>query len=490
MRSQQMNKNKSAKRNRGSRKRNRGFGRFIFLAVLIVLVVVGGITAFKVLSGDGYDDEKSFEKYADKYFSEYQDSDKIGDDQQKYNYGKPVSIAANYPKLDLKVMDNKILDKIDALGTDYTGLHEDEADNLKFTQLTTYDSYKSKKNTGSVVLKTVEREENTRGKFVQKNAVVNTFTFSLDKGTDVYPVMAFESGYKEKLSKYFDKYLNENYKDDLKDDYKDVIDPEKCSFDKFALTKSGAIFYFDANTVTKGTNIVTIDVDADDVKGVFREKINPRALDPSKPMVAITYDDGPASGTSDRILDVYEKYNCVATFFELGKNVEFVEGSDKILKRMDKLGCEIGSHSYDHPNLFTLSDKKIKEQTDKTDKEIEKRVGHKPTVYRPPYGNGNDKTTKIFNKPGILWSVDTLDWQSRNADSVVKVVKSVKDLDGKVVLMHSLYDSSAKATEELVPWLQSEGYQLVTVSELLTYKYHVDPSEIKFYGYNYFYLDK
>ena len=59
MRSQQMNKNKSAKRNRGSRKRNRGFGRFIFLAVLIVLVVVGGITAFKVLSGDGYDDEKS-----------------------------------------------------------------------------------------------------------------------------------------------------------------------------------------------------------------------------------------------------------------------------------------------------------------------------------------------------------------------------------------------------------------------------------------------
>ena len=157
---------------------------------------------------------------------------------------------------------------------------------------------------------------------------------------------------------------------------------------------------------------------------------------------------------------------------------------------MDELDCEIGSHSYDHPNLFTISDQKVKEQNDKTDKLIEDRIGRKPTVYRPPFGNGNEKTTKIFNKPGILWSVDTMDWSSRNADAVINVVKSVKDLDGKVVLMHSLYDSSAKATEVLVPWLQKQGYQLVTVSELLTYKYHEDPTEAKFYGYNYFYLDK
>lgn len=494
MRSQGMNKkmhnsrsiNKTGKK---PRKRKRGFGRFIFLIVLIVIVVVGGVTAFGFFSGDSYDSEKSFEKYAKNYFSDAQEKDKIGEAVKKYDYGKPVSTAANYPKFDLKSVDSQIKDKIEEINADYQGKHEDEDATLKFAQLTTYDSYKSEKNTGSVVLKTVQREENKMGKQIQKKAIVNTFNFSLDKGIDVYPVMAFESGYQKKLSKFFESYLEDNYKDDLTKDYKEYISTDN-KFDKFALTKDGAIFYFDSDTVVKGTDIVSIEVKEKDVEGVFREKINPRGLDSSKPMVALTYDDGPAAGTSDRILDVFEKYNCVATFFEQGINVENVKDSKEILQRMEKLDCEIGSHSYNHPNLFQLTDAQIKEQNDKTDKLIEDRIGSKPTVYRPPFGNGNEKTTKIFNKPGILWSVDTMDWSSRNADSVIKVVKSVKDLDGKVVLMHSLYDSTAKATEELVPWLQEQGYQLVTVSELLTYKYHEDPTEAKFYGYNYFYLDK
>ena len=494
MRSQGMNKkmHKSRSINKTSKKprrRKRGFGRFIFLIVLIVLVVVGGVTALKHFSGESYDDEKSFEKYAKEYFSDAQEKNKIGEAVEKFNYGAPVSTAAKYPTFELKDVDGQIKNKIEMLNADYQGKYAEEDTTLKFAQLTTYDSYKSDKNTGSVVLKTVQREENSKGKQIQQNAVVNTFNFSLEKGIEIYPVMAFESGYQKKLSSFFDKYLNENYKGELTDGYKKYISADN-KFEKFALNGDEAVFYFDAGTVVKGSEIISIEVKAKDIEGVFREKINPRNLDPSKPMVALTYDDGPAPGTSDRILDVFERNNCVATFFEQGINVENVKDSERILKRMDELDCEIGSHSYDHPNLFTISDQKVKEQNDKTDKLIEDRIGRKPTVYRPPFGNGNEKTTKIFNKPGILWSVDTMDWSSRNADAVINVVKSVKDLDGKVVLMHSLYDSSAKATEVLVPWLQKQGYQLVTVSELLTYKYHEDPTEAKFYGYNYFYLDK
>lgn len=472
------------------RRRKRGFGRFIFLVVLIVLLVVGGLTALKYLSGDSYDSEKTFEKYAGKYFKEAQESDKVGKSTESFKYGAPVSVASNYPKLDIESLDKKIKDTIDKKDTDFEGEYESEDLNKKFAQLTAYDSYESKKGTGSVVLKTVEREESDRGKLTQKAATVETFTFSIDKGIEIYPMMAFEPGYQEKLSNYLEEYLQDNHGDDLAKNWKKAIDPDENKFDKYALTKGGAIFYFDSGTVTKGNEILAVEVDEDDVKGVFREEVNARALDPSKPMVALTYDDGPAAGTSDRILDAFEKGDAVATFFELGENVANVKDSEKILKRMQKLGCEIGSHSWSHPNLFKLSDEKVKEQNDKTDKVIEEKSGQKPTVYRPPYGNGNDKITNIFNKPGILWSVDTLDWHSRNADSIVNVVKNAGNLDGKVVLMHSLYDSSAEATEKLIPWLQSEGYQLVTVSELLMYKYNEDPTLAKFYGYNYFYLDK
>ena len=84
--------------------------------------------------------------------------------------------------------------------------------------------------------------------------------------------------------------------------------------------------------------------------------------------------------------------------------------------------------------------------------------------------------------------MDTLDWRSKNAGAVVSSVKNVSNLDGKVVLMHSVYDSTAEAVEELVPWLKKNGYQLVTVSEMLRYKYKEEPKNGKLYGYNYFHL--
>ena len=96
-------------------------------------------------------------------------------------------------------------------------------------------------------------------------------------------------------------------------------------------------------------------------------------------------------------------------------------------------------------------------------------TGKEMHLFRPPYGSVKTNQLKSTNMVSILWSVDTLDWQSRNASSVIAKVKA-NTRDGSIVLMHDLYGSTATATETIVPWLISQGYQLVTVSELMQLK--------------------
>lgn len=188
-------------------------------------------------------------------------------------------------------------------------------------------------------------------------------------------------------------------------------------------------------------------------------------VDPSKPMVALTFDDGPSIYTP-KILDVLEKYDSRATFFEVGNRVN--QYSNTVL-RIDRLGCEIGNHSYDHPVLGNASASKINSQIGTTDTRLKAITGKKPTLFRPPYGSVGANLKKYAGKPLILWSIDTLDWQSRNADKVYqKVIGQVKD--GDIILMHDLYNSTCNAVKRVVPELKKRGYQLVTVSELAQYR--------------------
>lgn len=187
-----------------------------------------------------------------------------------------------------------------------------------------------------------------------------------------------------------------------------------------------------------------------------------RTIDPNKPMVAITYDDGPHRTYTNQILDTLEKYNSVATFFELGNRA--VSCSD-ILQREVSLGCEVANHSYNHPNLATLSAGGVYSQINDTKNIIYNGCGVTPKLVRPPYGSHNATVRANVNAPVILWSIDTLDWKYRDASYVTSVIKN-QVTDGSIILMHSLYASTAKATEIIVPWLISQGYQLVTVSEL------------------------
>ena len=191
-----------------------------------------------------------------------------------------------------------------------------------------------------------------------------------------------------------------------------------------------------------------------------------RNIDPHKPMVALTFDDGPHKSTTTPILDTLKQYNGVGTFFILGNRVK---NNENLLKRMVLEENEIGNHSFNHKQLTTISSSEVKSQIDKTQDAVLEVIGSKPKVMRPTYGSYNSKLRSEIDMPMILWSIDTLDWKSKDANLIANhVLDNVKD--GDIVLMHDIYSSTAKAVEILVPELISRGYQLVTVSELYELK--------------------
>lgn len=206
---------------------------------------------------------------------------------------------------------------------------------------------------------------------------------------------------------------------------------------------------------------------ASGVKSGYSKAESARVLDPKKPMVALTYDDGPSRDATTRILNVLEKYNGRATFFVVGSRVNTYKSQ---ITRANSLKCEIANHSYNHKTLTALSASGVKSEISSTDAKIKAITGKNPTIMRPPGGSYNNSTVKAnVGKPIIMWSIDTRDWESRNASSVASIIKrNVKD--GSIILMHDLYNSTAAATETVVPWLVKNNYQIVTVSEMMDAK--------------------
>ena len=182
-------------------------------------------------------------------------------------------------------------------------------------------------------------------------------------------------------------------------------------------------------------------------------------------MIALTFDDGPGPRTSE-LLNQLKKYNAHATFFMLGKNVKLYPDA---VKQMLKDGNELGNHSYDHQQLTKIDGAAVKKEVDDTNRNIKNICGSPATLLRPPYGAINDTVKSNVGMPMILWNVDTLDWKTRNTQSTIdSVMKNLKD--GDIVLMHDIHSQTIDAALELIPKLEEEGYQLVTVSEMAAAK--------------------
>ena len=209
----------------------------------------------------------------------------------------------------------------------------------------------------------------------------------------------------------------------------------------------------------------------------------PRTVDPGCPMVALTFDDGPHPVYTDQLLDILEENGAVATFFEVGQKLS---GAPEAVRRAEKLGCEIGSHSYRHANLGKLDPEVLASDLAAADAAFEEVLGAAPTLLRPPYGATSKALKENSGRSIVTWSVDPQDWKLRDAEQVVAHVQGAGDLDGQVILLHSPYESSVEAARTLVPWLQAQGYQLVTMSELITLRFGDALEPNRLYNYDYF----
>ena len=216
---------------------------------------------------------------------------------------------------------------------------------------------------------------------------------------------------------------------------------------------------------------------------LIQEPAPARVINPYKPMVALTFDDGPHAVYTDQILDILEEHHAVATFFEVATNLS--KAPDAVRRAAD-LGCEIGSHSYRHGNLGKMSQEAIQADLAAADEAFVQVLGQAPALLRPPYGSINKALKTSSGKTLVTWSIDPQDWLSKNAEKVVSHVESFKDLDGQVILLHSIYGSTVEAPRVLVPWLQEQGYQLVTVSELLTLRFQQEVAPNRLYNYDFF----
>lgn len=177
--------------------------------------------------------------------------------------------------------------------------------------------------------------------------------------------------------------------------------------------------------------------------------------------VALTFDDGPGPYT-DLLLDDLEAAGVPATFFEIGSEVRY---RGAVTLRQQRLGMAVGTHTFDHSHLPTLSAAGQTSDLARGATAIEAASGVRPTLLRPPYGDFDERTTQL-GVPLVLWDTDSLDWESLDAaEATATVLREVKP--GSIVLLHDIYDSSVAAVPGLVALLRAQGYTLVTVPQLV-----------------------
>ncbi len=185
-------------------------------------------------------------------------------------------------------------------------------------------------------------------------------------------------------------------------------------------------------------------------------------------VVALTFDDGPDSKTTPKILDILKKNNIHGSFFFIGNKVKQYSS---VVKRTYEEGNLVLSHSFSHPELTKKNAEEVKSEFISAENAIYSIIKKKPAIARPPYGAVNDTVLKAASEENLkltIWSTDTLDWSQKEKANIVKnVVDNVRP--GEIILMHSNEDkaTTAEALPEIITKLKEKGYRFVDLSELL-----------------------
>lgn len=372
--------------------------------------------------------------------------------KEKYNYihtsinkDKEFSII-EYPVFGIFELDNAINKDINHIKNEFNNSKKEDSElNIDFEYQIINENYIS------IIIKATT--------FIDKKEE-KIYTYLFDKNNNKF----IDIG--DILNK---KELITNIKKEFKAKYNKKIN-NSVNLDKYYIGKNYLTFYINLSKKEYLIQIPLEDIkfnfvineknklDVDNINSIKKEE---KTIDINKPIVALTFDDGPSKYTNE-ILDILKDNGICATFFILGNKVPY--GQETLLKMLEN-GNEIGNHTYNHKWLAHLDEIEIKNQISKTQEVIFEYTRYLPKVFRPSYGDIPKEMQKEINLEVTLWNVDTLDWKLKNKKQIIKrATKNTKD--GDIILMHDTYKRTKDALPEIINTLKKKGFQFVTISEL------------------------
>lgn len=180
------------------------------------------------------------------------------------------------------------------------------------------------------------------------------------------------------------------------------------------------------------------------------------------PKIALTFDDGPSRYT-EKLLEGLKERGVKASFFMIG---ESAERNQDLVRRVKEEGHLIGNHTYHHVDITKLPDEKAREELKEMDRVIYEILGEHVEYMRPPFGVWQEKLEQEIDVLPVMWTIDPLDWTTKNVEEIVnKVVTQAGEND--IILLHDCYESSVDAALQIVDVLKAEGYEFVTVDQLI-----------------------
>lgn len=183
-------------------------------------------------------------------------------------------------------------------------------------------------------------------------------------------------------------------------------------------------------------------------------------------VIAISFDASWGGSQTMEILDILDRYGIKTTFFLVGI---WVDKYPELVKEISARGHEIGNHSDSHPKMSTLSDEKIRTELSGVSDKIEALTGKRPTLFRPPYGDYNNKVVTVSRAEGyecVQWSVDSLDWKNRGVEDMVKRATTGVQ-KGDIVLFHNDSQYITQALPTILESYQQQGFKVIPVGEIL-----------------------
>ena len=198
------------------------------------------------------------------------------------------------------------------------------------------------------------------------------------------------------------------------------------------------------------------------------------SVETNKKKVAITFDAAWSAEDTDELLAILKKHNAKATVYAVG---DWVDKNPDAVKKFYESGHEIGNHSDSHPSFSNISREEIRQEIVNCNEKIKKVTGEAPKTVRAPSGDYDNKSIEITESHDmkmIQWDVDSLDWKLLSVDEMYNRVTE-KVQNGSIILFHNGVENTPKALDKILTKLEKDGYEFVTVSELIYWDdYEID----------------